>query len=101
MPRDYFFQPDVPDLALDQATVLSLARRHAPQAGAVTGIDETGGEARAYAIDEDLIFKTQRPNRLRPRTSQKREVFFLRQLEGVTDISVPCVVGGTPYRYGG
>ncbi|MFN2109876.1 MAG: phosphotransferase family protein [Anaerolineae bacterium] len=93
MPKDYFFQPDVPDLTLDQATVLALARRHAPQARAVTGIDESGGEARTYAIDEALIFKTQRPNRLRPRTSQKREVFFLQQLEGVPDISVPRVVG--------
>ncbi|MBN1937725.1 MAG: aminoglycoside phosphotransferase family protein, partial [Anaerolineae bacterium] len=60
---------------------------------AVTGIDESGGEARMYAIDENLIFKTQRPNRLRPRTSQKREVFFLQQLEGVQDVSVPRVVG--------
>jgi hygromycin-B 7''-O-kinase len=74
MPKDYFFQPDVPDLTLDQATVLAFARRHAPHARAVTGVDESGGEARTYVIDEALIFKTQRPNRLRPRTSQKREL---------------------------
>lgn len=81
MPKDYFFQPDVPDRVLDQAIVLAIARRHAPQAGTVTGIDESGGEARTYAIDDTLIFKTQRPHRLRPRTSQKREVFFLQQLD--------------------
>ena len=46
-----------------------------------------------YAIDGDLILKTQRPNRLRPRTSLAREVFYLRQVEGRADISVPRVLG--------
>jgi len=56
-------------------------------------VDETGGEARTYAIDDDLIFKTQRPHRLRPRTSQAKEVFYLEQLARFPDIPVPRVLG--------
>lgn len=93
MPKDVYFQPDAPDPVLAEAVVLSLVRRHVPTAQALRGVDESGGEARTYAIDENLILKVQRPQQLRPRTSLEKEVFFLRQLEAVPDISVPRVLG--------
>jgi len=93
MPKDTYLQPHKPDPVLDAEIVLALARRHVPGARTVTAVDETGGEARTYAIDEDVIFKTQRPHRLRPRTSQAKEVFFLKQLARLPDIPVPRVLG--------
>lgn len=93
MPKDYYIQPDAPDPVLHEEKVLSLARQHVPDVKAVTAVDETGGEARTYAIDDDLIFKTQRPQQLRPRTSLKKEIFFLQKLEGVTGVNVPRVIG--------
>jgi len=92
MPKDYYIQPDAPDPLLSAEQVLGYVRRHVPEVKAVTGVDETGGEARTYSIDEHLIFKTQRPQKLRPRTSLKKEVLFLRQLEGVEGINVPRVI---------
>jgi len=64
-----YLQPGAADPVLSPATVLALARRHLPAAAAVTGVDESGGEARAYLVDDDVVVKTQRPHRLRPRTS--------------------------------
>ena len=93
MPKDTYLQPDAPDPVLDAATVLALARRHIPEARAVREVDETGGEARTYAVDAGVIVKTQRPHRLRPRTSQAKEVFFLEQLARFPDIPVPRVLG--------
>lgn len=94
MSRDFYVQPDAPDPVLPHDVALSLARRHAPDAHAVTHIDETGGEARTYAIDEGLILKTQRPQQLRPRTSLEKEVFFLNQLaEAAPQLRVPRVLG--------
>lgn len=93
MPKDYYIQPDAPDLVLSDEHVLALVRQHAPDAVAVTGVDETGGEARTYAIDDSLILKIQRPHQLRPSTSLKKEVLFLQQLEGAEGIHVPKVMG--------
>jgi hygromycin-B 7''-O-kinase len=93
MPKDIYIQPDAPDPVLSPELVLALVRRHVPDAQAVTGVDESGGEARTYAIDTNLILKVQRPQQLRPRTSLEKEVFFLRQLEPIPDISVPRVLG--------
>jgi aminoglycoside phosphotransferase (APT) family kinase protein len=93
MPKDYYIQPDASDPVLSAEQVLTYVHQHAPEAKVVTGIDETGGEARTYAIDDHLIFKTQRPQQLRPRTSLKKEVLFLQQLEGVAGINVPRVIG--------
>lgn len=87
-------QPDPRDPVLSDPVVLNLARRHLPAVRAVTGVDESGGEARTYAIDDDIILKTQRPHRVRPRTSLEKEVFHLRTLaEQVPHISVPRVFG--------
>jgi hygromycin-B 7''-O-kinase len=90
---DVYLQPDAPDPVLPADLVLALARRHAPRAREVRAVDESGGEARTYAIDGDLILKTQRPHRLRPRTSLEKEVFFLRALEADPEVSVPRVLG--------
>jgi aminoglycoside phosphotransferase len=93
MPQEIYFQPDAPDPVLTDDVVLSLVRRHVPSAQAVTGVDESGGEARTYAVDGGIILKTQRPHRLRPRTSLEKEVFFLNQLAAHADVSVPRVLG--------
>lgn len=93
MSKDIYVQPDAPDPVLDSSLVLSLVRRHVPEAQAVTGVDESGGEARTYAVDDGIILKVQRPQQLRPRTSLAKEVFFLRQLEDFPAISVPRVLG--------
>jgi aminoglycoside phosphotransferase len=78
---------------LTAPAVLALVRRHAPDAQTVTGVDESGGEARAYAIDDRLILKTQRPHRLRPRTSLEKEVFVLNYLAAFPGLAVPRVLG--------
>lgn len=71
-----YSQPDAPDPVLDEELVLSLVRRHVPDARVVTGIDESGGEARTYAVDEAIILKVQRPQQLRPLTSVEKEGFL-------------------------
>lgn len=94
VPRDFYVQPDAFDPILPDEVVLTLARRHEPDARTVSGIDESGGEARTYLIDDRMILKTQRPQQLRPRTSLEKEVFFLQQLAAATpDLSVPRVLG--------
>jgi hygromycin-B 7''-O-kinase len=93
MAKDLYLQPDAPDTVLEPEVVLSLVRRYVPSAMAITGVDESGGEARTYAVDDQIILKTQRPNRLRPRTSLEKEVFFLNQLAAHPGISVPGVLG--------
>jgi hypothetical protein len=75
---DTYSQPDAPDPVLADDRVLELVRRHAGSARKVTFIDESGGEARAYMCDDDLVLKTQRPQQLRPRTSLEKEAFILR-----------------------
>lgn len=91
---DFYVQPEATDPVLADTTVLALARRHVRTAQAVTGVDESGGEARTYAIDDGLILKTQRPQQLRPRTSLEKEVFFLGQIAAAApELSVPRVLG--------
>ncbi len=93
MPKDYYLQPNAPDPVLSSEQILALVRQHVPDAQTVTSVDETGGEARTYLIDDNLIFKTQRPHQLRLRTSLKKEVFFLQQLGGVKGVKTPKVIG--------
>jgi len=93
MAKDFYIQRDAPDPILSESTVLELVRRHLPEAKALTGVDENGGEARTYAIDQDWILKTQRPQQLRPKTSLKKEVFILKCLENNPDVNVPKVLG--------
>src|SRR5215471_17849942 len=93
LPSDVYSQPNAADPVLDERTVLDIVRRHGVRCSAVTRIDETGGEARVYVIDDNLVLKVQRPPQLRPRTSLEKEAFFLHQLAAYPDIVVPHVLG--------
>ena len=93
LPSDIYGQPNAADPVLDERTVLDIVRRHGVRCSAVTSIDETGGEARVYVIDDNLVLKVQRPHRLRPRTSLEKEAFFLNQLSAYPEIVVPQVLG--------
>ncbi|HJQ51284.1 MAG TPA: aminoglycoside phosphotransferase family protein [Gaiellaceae bacterium] len=90
---DTYLQPDAPDPVLGESSVLEAVRRHAPWAGALLEVDESGGEARSYHVEGDVVLKTQRPHRLRPRTSLEKEALFLRELERSGDFPVPKVLG--------
>ena len=93
LPHDTYSQPKAADPVLDERMVLGLVRRQGVRASALTSVDETGGEARAYVVDETLVVKVQRPHRRRPRTSLEKEAFFLHQLSAQPDIVVPRVLG--------
>jgi len=93
LPSDLYSQPNAADPVLEERTVLDIVRRHGVRCSTVTSIDETGGEARAYVLDDNLVLKVQRPHRLRPRTSLEKEAFFLHQLAAYPDIVVPHVLG--------
>jgi aminoglycoside phosphotransferase (APT) family kinase protein len=93
MIKDVYYQKGYPDPIFENNYVLSLVRPFVPNAKEVKGVDETGGEARTYAIDEGIILKVQRPQQLRLSTSLEREIFFLKQLEGLDSVSVPKVLG--------
>lgn len=93
MLKDKYLQPEAMDIVWNSETVLKYVREFLPDAKEVKFVDETGGEARTYYIDDNMILKTQRPNRLRLSTSLEREVFFLKQLEMQSDVSVPKVIG--------
>jgi aminoglycoside phosphotransferase (APT) family kinase protein len=85
--------PHPQDPVLDFEQVIRLARKHQPSAHVVTAVDESGGEARTYAIDDGLIFKTQRPHRVRPRTSLQKEALHLNLLAShLPELLVPRVL---------
>ncbi len=89
-----YFQPEAPDPVLADDVVLSLVRRHVPGATAVRSVDESGGEARTYAVDADVILKVQRPMQLRTGTSLEREAVFLRHLaQADPGVPVPRILG--------
>jgi Ser/Thr protein kinase RdoA (MazF antagonist) len=90
---DVYLQPDADDPVLSAATVLRLARAHCCRAEAVTGVDESGGEARVYLVDDNVVVKTQRPHRVRPRTSLAKEARLLEHLAEPLAGSVPTVFG--------
>ncbi|HKA41933.1 MAG TPA: aminoglycoside phosphotransferase family protein [Burkholderiales bacterium] len=94
MLKEYYLQPDAPDPVLAEAEVLRCVRRFMPTAKAVTGVDESGGEARIYIVDEVIMVKVQRPQQVRVGTSLAREVFYLNQLAAAApDLPVPRVLG--------
>ena len=90
---DVYLQPDAPDPVLDEDVIVEIARRHVPGVGGLRAVDESGGEARAYLLDDDVVVKTQRPHRLRPRTSLAKEAFFLDELHRHGGLPVPRVLG--------
>lgn len=93
MRETIYFQRNAPDPILDYSIVLEIVHQHVPEAKMVNSIDESGGEARTYVIDNSLIMKVQRPQQLRSSTSLEKEVFFLNQIAKQTDASVPRVLG--------
>lgn len=93
LPSDVYPQPNATDPVLDEQAVLTIVRRHVGRCNAVTRLDETGGEARVYVLDANIVLKVQRPHRLRSRTSLEKEAFFLHQLAAYPDIVVPQVLG--------
>jgi aminoglycoside phosphotransferase (APT) family kinase protein len=93
LPPDTYVQRTAPDPVLDPATVLRIVRQHVRGAAAVTAVDETGGEARTYMVDDGIVLKTQRPQQLRERTSLEKETFFLNALAAASDVRVPRVLG--------
>ena len=94
MLKEYYLQPDAPDPVLSEADVLRCVRRFVPKAKAVTCVDESGGEARTYFVDESIVLKVQRPQQVRVGTSLAREVFFLNQIGAAApDLPVPRVLG--------
>lgn len=93
MRETVYYQRNAPDPVLDEATVLQIVRQHVADAKELRYVDESGGEARAYAVDDNIILKVQRPQQLRSSTSLEKEVLFLKQLEKQTNVSVPRVLG--------
>lgn len=91
--EDVYLQPQAADPVLSSATVLAIAARHTGLGSRVLEVDESGGEARAYLLDGDVVVKTQRPHRLRPRTSLSKEAHLLRHLAEPLGPQVPDVLG--------
>jgi hygromycin-B 7''-O-kinase len=92
-PSDVYVDADAPDPVLSDRTVLELARAHLPTAQTVTGIDESGGEARVYFVDRDVVVKTQRPPRRRARTDLAKEALLLAQLADRLPGQIPALLG--------
>jgi aminoglycoside phosphotransferase (APT) family kinase protein len=90
---DIYLQPGAKDPVLSPGTVLGIAAAHTGRASTVTEVDESGGEARAYLLDGGVVVKTQRPHRLRPRTSLAREARLLQHLAGPLEGLVPEMLG--------
>src|SRR3954454_23361630 len=94
MLKEYYLEPNAPDPVLSEGEVLRCVRRFVPTAKSMTCVDESGGEARTYIVDEAVVLKVQRPQQLRVGTSLAREVFFLNQLAAAApDLPVPRVLG--------
>jgi len=93
MRETVYYQRGAPDPVLKDSLVLDIVRQYVPGAEAVISIDDSHGEARAYAVDDNIILKVQRPQQLRSSTSLEKETFFLKQLERQTAVSVPRVLG--------
>ena len=90
---DVYLEPRAADPVLSDGLVLELVRRHVPGARSVVGVDESGGEARVYLVDDGIVLKTQRPHRRRPRTSLAKEAYLLERLEPVLGGRIPRRLG--------
>jgi hygromycin-B 7''-O-kinase len=97
---DVYSQPEAPDPVLPVALVRELARPHLPDVQLDGGmeVDESGGEARVYLFDRSdaaggVAVKAQRPHRLRPRTSLRKEAGLLAALAGLLPGRIPALYG--------
>jgi hygromycin-B 7''-O-kinase len=98
---DVYSQPDAPDPVLPAELVRELAEAHLPTDVRLAGmaVDESGGEARVYLFDvadaagRGVAVKTQRPHRLRPRTSLAKEAALLAALAGPLAGRIPALYG--------
>jgi hygromycin-B 7''-O-kinase len=98
---DVYSQPDAPDPVLPTELVWELAEAHLPpgvRLAAGMEVDESGGEARVYLFDRadavgGIAVKTQRPHRLRPRTSLAKEAALLAALAGPLAGRIPALYG--------
>jgi len=99
---DVYSQPDAPDPVLPADLVRKLAEAHLPPGVRLAGgmaVDESGGEARVYVFDHadaaggGIAVKTQRPHRLRPRTSLAKEAALLAALAGPLAGRIPALYG--------
>jgi aminoglycoside phosphotransferase (APT) family kinase protein len=98
---DVYRQPDAPDPVLPAELVRELAEAHLPPDVRLAGgmaVDESGGEARVYLFDRadaagGIAVKTQRPHRLRPRTSLAKEAALLAALAGPLAGRIPTCYG--------
>jgi len=90
---DVYLQPNAPDPVLPDAVVLDIAQAHVKLSTMQVNVDESGGEARAYLLGDGVVVKTQRPHRLRPRTSLAKEALLLRTLAEPLRHLVPHLSG--------
>ena len=91
--KNIYYQRDAADPVLEDSVVLSIVREYAPEAKQVVELDETGDEARMYAVDAGIFLKVQRPQQLRYSTSLEKEALFLKYLEKNCVASAPRVLG--------
>ena len=91
-PADIYLQPEAPDPLLSDEHVRTLIARHVEVASDNVKVDESGGEARTYLCG-DWVLKTQRPHRLRPRTSLAKEAFILEEIQRQRPLRVPTLKG--------
>ena len=92
--HEYYFQQGAPDPLLPEAEVLRCVRKFVTSARALTHVEESGGEARTYIVDDAIVLKVQRPQQVRVSTSLAKEVFYLRQLTAHdSTLPVPRVLG--------
>lgn len=90
---DVYSHPEAPDPVLSEDAVVTAAAKHVRDPGPLVEVDESGGEARAYMLGSGVVVKTQRPHRLRPRTSLTKEALFLEELDRAGRFPVPKVLG--------
>jgi hygromycin-B 7''-O-kinase len=97
---DVYSQPKAPDPVLPAELVRELVRPHLPAEVRLgdAQVDESGGEARVYLFDRadtigGVALKTQRPHRLRARTSLGKEAALLGALAGPLAGRIPAVYG--------
>jgi hygromycin-B 7''-O-kinase len=98
---DVYSQPEAPDPVLPAELVREVAGSHLPDEIRLSRgmeVDESGGEARVYLFDRSdaaggVAVKTQRPHRLRPRTSLAKEAALLRALAEPLAGRIPALYG--------